>query len=61
MQVDVEMEFLVPCVQDGGEPGQGVEPWPPLCQLEQGLGGGFKEQGIQEPLVPEDQGAELVR
>jgi len=61
VEVDVGGELLVPCVQDSGAPGQGVEPWPSLGELEQGLGGGLEEQVVKEPLVALDQGAELVR
>jgi hypothetical protein len=42
MQVNVEQELLIPGVQDGGEPGQRLEPWPALAQVEQSLGGGLE-------------------
>jgi hypothetical protein len=42
MQVDVEQEVLIPGVQDSGEPGQRLEPWPALGQFEESLGGGLE-------------------
>jgi hypothetical protein len=51
MQVAVELEVLVPGVQDGSEPGQRLEPWPALGQFEQRLGGGLEEKVVQAPRV----------
>jgi hypothetical protein len=61
MKVDVGVELLIPCVKDRGEPRQHLQPGPTLSQLEQGLGGGLKEQVEQDALVSYDERVELVR